>query len=109
MQAQHRRAGGDQGCADNAIIAGVTHYCSVAAIAAVDTYHKFGFPAWYGRSAADITYRNKYPEVHRVNGTMINQNDVAAKFMTGLKYRRWVIIHDTTDYGKGTTSTSPST
>src|SRR5712664_4386735 len=31
--------------ADNAIIAGVTHYCSVAAIAAVDTYHKFGFPA----------------------------------------------------------------
>jgi len=87
---------------DNAIIAGVTHYCSVAAIAAVDTYHKFGFPAVvWGAVLPDITYRNKYKEVHRVNGTMINQNDVAAKFMTGMKYRRWVIIHDTTDYGKG--------
>jgi branched-chain amino acid transport system substrate-binding protein len=38
--------------------------------------------------------------VHRVNGTMINQNDVAAKFMTGMKFKRWVVIHDTTDYGK---------
>src|ERR1039457_617889 len=27
--------------ADNSIIAGVTHYCSVTAIATVDTYHKF--------------------------------------------------------------------
>ena len=32
---------------------------------------------------------------------MINQNEVAAKFMTGMKYKRWVVIHDTTDYGKG--------
>jgi branched-chain amino acid transport system substrate-binding protein len=87
---------------DNSIIAGVTHYCSVTAIAAVDTYHKFGFPAVvWGAVLPDITYRNKYPEVHRVNGTMINQNDVAAKFMTGMKYKRWVVIHDTTDYGKG--------
>src|SRR5206468_2928749 len=87
---------------DNSIVAGVTHYCSVAAIAAVDTYHKFGFPAVvWGAVLPDITYRNNYAEVHRVNGTMINQNDVAAKFMTGLKYKRWVIIHDTTDYGKG--------
>jgi branched-chain amino acid transport system substrate-binding protein len=55
----------------------------------------------WGAVLPDITYRNNYAEVHRVNGTMINQNDVAAKFMTGLKYKRWVIIHDTTDYGKG--------
>ena len=88
--------------ADNSIIAGITHYCSVAAIAAVDTYHKFGFPAVvWGAVLPDITYRNKYAEVHRVNGTMINQNEVAAKFMAGLGYKRWVIIHDTTDYGKG--------
>jgi branched-chain amino acid transport system substrate-binding protein len=87
--------------ADNSIIAGVTHYCSVTAIATVDTYHKFGFPVVvWGAVLPDVTYRNKYAEVHRVNGTMINQNDVAAKFMTGLKYKRWVIIHDTTDYGK---------
>ena len=86
---------------DRSIIAGVTHYCSVTAIATVDTYHKFGFPVVvWGAVLPDITYRNKYDEVHRVNGTMINQNDVAAKFMTGLKFKRWVVIHDTTDYGK---------
>jgi len=54
----------------------------------------------WGAVLPDITYRNKYPEVHRVNGTMINQNDVAAKFMTGLGFKTWVVIHDTTDYGK---------
>jgi len=87
--------------ADKSIVAGVTHYCSVTAIATVDTYHKFGFPiVVWGAVLPDITYRNKYAEVHRVNGTMINQNDVAAKFMTGQGFRRWVIIHDTTDYGK---------
>ena len=87
--------------ADNSSIAGITHYCSVTAIATVDTYHKFGFPVVvWGAVLPDITYRNKYAEVHRVNGTMINQNDVAAKFMTGLGFKRWVIIHDTTDYGK---------
>ncbi|HTO47660.1 MAG TPA: branched-chain amino acid ABC transporter substrate-binding protein [Burkholderiales bacterium] len=88
--------------ADSSIIAGVTHYCSVTAIATVDTYHKFGFPVVvWGAVLPDITYRNQYAEVHRVNGTMINQNEVAAKFMTGLGYKRWVVIHDTTDYGKG--------
>src|SRR5262245_50675779 len=30
--------------ADREIIAGATHYCSVAAIATVDTYHQFGLP-----------------------------------------------------------------
>jgi len=55
----------------------------------------------WGAVLPDITYRNKYPEIHRVNGTMINQNEVAAKFMTGLGYKRYAVIHDTTDYGKG--------
>ena len=32
---------------------------------------------------------------------MINQNEVASKLMTGLGYKKWVVIHDTTDYGKG--------
>ncbi|MEZ5785446.1 MAG: hypothetical protein R3D62_02930 [Xanthobacteraceae bacterium] len=32
-----------------------------------------------GRVLPDITYGNKYPEVHRVNGTMINQNQLNAK------------------------------
>jgi branched-chain amino acid transport system substrate-binding protein len=56
--------------ADKDIIAGSTHYCSVAATATVDTYHKFGFPVIvWGAVLPDITYRNKYEEIHRVNGT----------------------------------------
>jgi branched-chain amino acid transport system substrate-binding protein len=88
--------------ADNDIVAGVTHYCSAVAIGTVDTYHKFGLPVIvWGAVLPDITYGNDYPEIHRVNGTMINQNETAAQFMTGLGYQTWVIIHDTTDYGKG--------
>ncbi|MGH6815388.1 MAG: branched-chain amino acid ABC transporter substrate-binding protein [Hyphomicrobiaceae bacterium] len=88
--------------AEKDIVAAVTHYCSVAAIAAVDTYNKFGMPAVvWGAVLPDITYRNKYDEVHRVNGTMINQNEVAAQFMLERGYKTWVVIHDTTDYGKG--------
>ena len=87
---------------DNSIIAGVTHYCSAVAMSTVDVYHKFGMPAVvWGAVLPEITYGNDYKEIHRVNGTMINQNEVAAKFMLGLGYKRWVVIHDTTDYGKG--------
>src|SRR6185437_7067742 len=88
--------------ADKSIIAGVTHYCSVTAIATVDTYHKFGFPiiVW-GAVLPDVTYRNKYPEIHRVNGTMINQNDANAELISKLGYKTVAVIHDTTDYGKG--------
>ena len=32
---------------------------------------------------------------------MINQNEIAAKFMLGMGYKKWAVIHDTTDYGKG--------
>ena len=88
--------------ADKDIVAGATHYCSVAAIAAVDVYNKFGFPVVvWGAVLPDITYRNKYPEVHRVNGTMINQNDANAELISKLGYKTVAVIHDTTDYGKG--------
>ena len=88
--------------ADKEVIAAATHYCSAVAIATVDVYHKFGLPVIvWGAVLPDITYGNDYKEVHRVNGTMINQNETAAKFMTDLGYKTWAIIHDTTDYGKG--------
>jgi len=88
--------------ADRKVIAGVTHYCSAVAMGTVDVYHRFGLPVVvWGAVLPDITYAHDYKEIHRVNGTMINQNEVAAQFMTGLKYKKWVIIHDTTDYGKG--------
>ncbi|MBK1698223.1 branched-chain amino acid ABC transporter substrate-binding protein [Rhodovibrio salinarum] len=84
------------------VVAGVTHYCSAVAMGTVDVYHKFGMPAVvWGAVLPDVTYGNSYPEVHRVNGTMINQNEVAAEFMTDQGYESWVIIHDTTDYGQG--------
>jgi branched-chain amino acid transport system substrate-binding protein len=88
--------------ADKEVIAAATHYCSSTAIATVDTYHKFGFPVIvWGAVLPDITYRNKYEEVHRVNGTMINQNDANAELISKLGYKTIAVIHDTTDYGKG--------
>ena len=88
--------------ADKSVIAGVTHYCSAVAIGTVDVYHKFGLPVVvWGAVLPDVTYANDYKEINRVNGTMINQNQVAAKMMTGLKFKTWAVIHDTTDYGKG--------
>ena len=88
--------------ADNSIKGVVAHYCSAVAVGTVDVFHKFSAPmiVW-GAVLPEITYGNVYREIHRVNGTMINQNDVAAKFMVDLGYKEWAIIHDTTDYGKG--------
>lgn len=88
--------------ADKSVIAAATHYCSATAIATVDVYQKFNLPiiVW-GAVLPDITYRKKIAEVHRVNGTMINQNDVNAELLTKLGYKNVAIIHDTTDYGKG--------
>jgi branched-chain amino acid transport system substrate-binding protein len=88
--------------ADPSIIAGITNYCSTAALAAVPVYHKFQFPiVVWGAVLPDITYGNNFPEIHRVDGTMINQNEVNAKFITSKGYKTFVIIHDTTAYGKG--------
>jgi len=87
---------------DRSIVAGVTHYCSVVAMATVDTYHRFGLPVIvWGAVLPDITYANDFKEIHRVNGTMINQNETNAKFITGQGYKKIAVIHDTTDYGKG--------
>ncbi|MES1931837.1 Leucine-, isoleucine-, valine-, threonine-, and alanine-binding protein [Salinisphaera shabanensis T35B1] len=88
--------------ADRDIVGAITQYCSSVAMAAVNVYHRFQLPVIvWGAVLPDITYANDYAEVHRVNGTMINQNETAAQFMTDKGYKKWVIIHDTTDYGKG--------
>ncbi|MBK5401445.1 branched-chain amino acid ABC transporter substrate-binding protein [Pseudomonas sp. TH39(2020)] len=87
---------------DKEIIGGITHYCSAVAMSAVDVYHKFSLPVVvWGAVLPDITYANDFKEVHRVNGTMINQNQEAAKFMVDHGYKTFAVIHDTTDYGKG--------
>jgi branched-chain amino acid transport system substrate-binding protein len=87
---------------DPAIVAGVTHYCSVTAIATVDTYHKAGMPAMvWGAVLPEVTYSHDYVEITRVNGTMINQNNVAADFaVKTLGFKTFALIHDTTDYGR---------
>jgi len=88
--------------ADKNIIAGVTHFCSAVAMGTVGVYNRFGLPVVvWGAVLPDITYANDFKEVHRVNGTMINQSEVAAKFMADQGYKKFAIIHDTTDYGKG--------
>jgi branched-chain amino acid transport system substrate-binding protein len=87
---------------DRSIVAGVTHYCSVVAIATVDTYHRFGLPVIvWGAVLPEVTYGNDYKEIHRVNGTMINQNDANAELISKIGYKTVAVIHDTTDYGKG--------
>ncbi|MEH2513274.1 branched-chain amino acid transport system substrate-binding protein [Nitrobacteraceae bacterium AZCC 1564] len=87
---------------DRSVIAAATHYCSATAIATVDVYQKFNLPiiVW-GAVLPDITYRKKIAEVHRVNGTMINQNEENAELLTKIGYKTFAVIHDTTDYGKG--------
>lgn len=86
---------------DKKIIGAVTHYCSAVALSTVKIYHRFDLPAVvWGAVHPDITYGNSYKEIFRVNGTMINQNQVAANFMTGQGYKKFAIINDTTDYGK---------
>lgn len=87
---------------DRHIVAGVTHYCSAVAIAAVDVYHRFKLPVVvWGAILPAITYGNDYREIHRVNGSMLDETRVATQFLTGLGYKKWVIVHDTTDYGNG--------
>lgn len=87
---------------DKSIIAGITHYCSAVGIATVDTYNRFGLPVVvWGAVLPEITYGNDYKEIHRVNGTMINEGRMAAEFLTKQGYKTFVVIHDTTDYGKG--------
>lgn len=87
---------------DDSIIAGITHYCSAVGIATVDTYARFGLPVVvWGAILPEITYGNDFHEIHRVNGTMINEGKLAAEFLTKQGYKKFVVVHDTTDYGKG--------
>jgi branched-chain amino acid transport system substrate-binding protein len=87
---------------DKNILAGVKHYCSVVAMTTASVYNRCGMPVVvWGAVLPEVTYGDDFKEVHRVNATMINQNEVAYKFIAGLGYKKWAIIHGTTDYGKG--------
>ncbi|MDR1368075.1 MAG: branched-chain amino acid ABC transporter substrate-binding protein [Candidatus Accumulibacter sp.] len=86
---------------DSKVAGAITHYCSAVALGTVDIYHRFKMPAIvWGAVEPKITYGNDYPEVFRICGTMESQNEVAADFMRAQGYKKFAIIHDTTDYGK---------
>lgn len=87
---------------DRQVISGITHFCSAVALGAVDVYHRFKLPVIiWGAVDPAITYAKDYKEIFRTTGTLINQNQQAAQFMTKkLGYKTFVILHDTTDYGK---------
>jgi len=87
---------------DPKIVASVSHYCSMVAISTVDTFHNQGLTSIvWGAVLPAITYGNDYLEVFRVNGTMIQQNDVNAQMAWDWGFRKVSIIHDTSDYGRG--------
>lgn len=86
---------------DRSIAAAVPHYCSATAIATVDVFHRFKLPmVVWAAVLPEITYANKYPEIHRVSGILIGQNRVGAQFMRGQGYKTFVSFADSTDYGK---------
>lgn len=91
-----------QAATDHNVIAATRHYCSAVAIVTVDTYHLFGLPVViWGAVLPAITYGNEYKEVTRVNGTMLNEARLAARYVKDAGYKRIAILSDTTDYGKG--------
>jgi branched-chain amino acid transport system substrate-binding protein len=86
---------------DRSVVAAVPHYCSATAIATVDIFNRFKLPmVVWAAVLPEITYANKYPEVHRVSGILIGQNRVGAEFMKARGYRKFVSFVDSTDYGK---------
>ncbi|HCE9036894.1 branched-chain amino acid ABC transporter substrate-binding protein [Klebsiella michiganensis] len=87
---------------NSSIIAAIGHYCSAVAAVTVNTYHRFGLPlVVWGAVLPEITYGNNYKEIHRVNGTMINEGKLAAEYVKNSGFKRIAVIYDTTDYGKG--------
>ncbi|MDF2365652.1 branched-chain amino acid ABC transporter substrate-binding protein [Sneathiella sp.] len=87
---------------DKHVSGAVTHFCSAVATGAVRIYHQFHLPVVvWGAISPSVTYGNDYKEIHRTIGTLTSQNKVAVDFLTGLGYKKYVVIYDTTDYGKG--------
>src|SRR5438105_10082655 len=94
---------------DRTIVGGVTHYCSVVAMATVDTYHRFGLPAIvWGAVLPDITYAHDFKEIHRVNGTMITRTRPTRSSWPRRATRSSPSSTTRPTTAKATTSTSPS-
>ncbi len=90
-------------CSDPDIVAAASHYCSMVAITTTEIFHRFGLSSTvWGAVLPAITYGNDYKEICRVNGTQVEQNKFNAHLMVDkLGFKKFCIIHDTTDYGRG--------
>ncbi len=65
--------------ADRPVITAPADYCSAAAIAAIETYNRLGLPMVVWGAVLPTSPAAPNTEVRRVNGAMINRNEVAAK------------------------------
>ncbi|HUV08744.1 MAG TPA: branched-chain amino acid ABC transporter substrate-binding protein [Spirochaetia bacterium] len=88
-------------CSDPDVAAAATHWNSPVGLATVHVFHKFGVAqVLWGTIHPDIIYGNDYKEVTRVIPMSKAQNERAAELgVNEFKKKKWVIIHDTTDYG----------
>lgn len=88
---------------DPDIVASASHYCSMVAITTTTVFHRFGLSSTvWGAVLPAITYGNDFKEICRVNGTQVEQNKFNAGLVVDkLGFKKFAIIHDTTDYGRG--------
>ncbi len=85
---------------DNSFSAAIAHYCSAVAMATVGVFHKFKMPMLvYSAIAPEITDAQKFAEINRIGPSAVDQNRIGPKFVTGLGYKTFAVIHDTTAYG----------
>jgi len=94
---------------DPAIIAGVSHYCSMVGIATKPVFIQYRFPSMiWGAVLPAITIPSSGKYITRINGTQREQNAFHAnwsrntlKKVYGKPPETYVVIHDITDYGRG--------
>jgi branched-chain amino acid transport system substrate-binding protein len=94
---------------DPTIMGGVSHYCSMVAVATKPIFLQNRFPSMvWGAVLPAITIPSSGKYITRINGTQREQNDFHANWTrTTLKKaygkapETYVIIHDITDYGRG--------
>jgi len=89
-------------CSDPLVAAATTHFNSPVGLATIHVFHRYGVPQmFWGGIHPDITNKNNYPEVTRINPNTLVEHVRLVDFVAGkMGYKDWVLIYDTTSYGK---------
>ena len=88
-------------CSDKRVLVSISHWNSPCALATIDTFHRYGLATIvWGAVHPGITQKG-YKEVSRIPTPLTFQNRFAAKFLTDLGYKRFAVVYETSDYGKG--------